>query len=136
MLQLTWDTQTPVAVAHTATDPVGAGVQGTEVHQLGTCGTGEARCAATAKPQGARALSVACSIIVTGAGGTRVHLLLACRTLVACKRGKTRVVIVKQKGGNILHTMPGSSGKMEMLPIHFILFTTISQNLIMYNCIY
>lgn len=88
-LQLTWDTQTPVAVAHAAADPMGAGVQGTEVHQLGTRGAGEARCAATAEPQRAGALGVACPVIVTGAGGTRVHLLLACSTLVACERGKT-----------------------------------------------
>lgn len=89
-LQLTWDTQTPVAVAHTAADPVGTGVQGTEVHQLGACRAGEACCAATPKPQGARALGVACPIVVTGAGGTRVHLLLTCSTLVTCKSGTVR----------------------------------------------
>lgn len=112
-MQLTWDTQTPVAVAHTATDPVGTGVQGTEVHQLGTSGTGEARCAATAEPQGARALSVACSIIVTGAGGTRVHLLLTCSTLVTCKRSKaeTRVGNCKTERGKH-STMPGRKEKL------------------------
>lgn len=92
-MPLTWDAQTPVAVAHAAADPVSAGVQGTEVHQLGTCRAGEACCAAAAEPQGAGALGVARPVIVTGAGGTRVHLLLACSTLVACKRGEaeTRV---------------------------------------------
>lgn len=84
-MQLTWDTQTPVAVAHTAAHPVGAGVQGTEVHQLGTCRAGEACCAATAEPQGAGALCVARPVIVTGAGSTWVHLLLTCSALVSCR---------------------------------------------------
>lgn len=84
--QLTWDAQTPVAVAHAATDAVGTGVQGTEVHQLGACGACEACCAATAKPQGAGALSVARPVVVTGAGGARVHLLLTRCALVTCVR--------------------------------------------------
>lgn len=91
--QLTWDTQTPVAVSYAATDPMGAGVQGTEVHQLGACRAGEACCAATAEPQGAGALGIACPIIVTGAGGARVHLLLAGSTLVACERGKAQMMV-------------------------------------------
>lgn len=65
-LLLTWDTQAPVVVAHTAAHSVGAGVQGTEVGQLSTGRAGEACWAATAKPQGTR---VACAVIVTGVGG-------------------------------------------------------------------
>lgn len=78
-----WHAKTPVAVSHAAADPVSAGVQGTEVHQLGAGGSCEPCCAATSKPQGAGALGVACPVIVTGAGGTRVHLLLTCSTLVS-----------------------------------------------------
>lgn len=63
---------------------MGAGVQGTEVHQLGTRGAGETCCAGAAEPQGAGALGVACPVIVTGAGGARIHLLLTCSTLVSC----------------------------------------------------
>lgn len=85
-VQLTWDTQTPVAVAHAAAHPMGTGIQGTEVHQLGTCRAGEACGAATAKTQGAGTLCVARPVIVTGAGGTRIHLLLTCSTLESCKR--------------------------------------------------
>lgn len=97
MQTLTWDTQTPVAVANAAADPMGTGVQGTEVHELGTRRAGEACCAAAAKAQGARPLCIACSIIVTGAGGTGVHLLLTCSTLESCRSGKaeTRVRICK-----------------------------------------
>lgn len=84
--QLTWDTQTSVAVPHAAAHTMGAGVQGTEVHQLGTSRTGEACCAATAKPKGSRALGIACPVIVTGTGRTGVDLLLTCCTLVACER--------------------------------------------------
>lgn len=84
-VQLTWYAQTPVTVAHTAADPVGTGVQGTEVHQLAACGASEACCAATAKSQGTRALCIACTVVMTGAGGTRVHLLLTCSTLVTCE---------------------------------------------------
>lgn len=87
--KLTWDTKAPVTVSHAAAHPMSAGVQGTEVHQLGTSGPCEARCAATSKPQGAGALGVARPVIVTGAGGARVHLLLTCGTLVTCDRGVT-----------------------------------------------
>lgn len=86
--KLTWHAKTPVAVSHAAADPVSAGVQGTEVHQLGAGGSCEPCCAATSKPQGAGALGVACPVIVTGAGGTRVHLLLTCSTLVTCERAE------------------------------------------------
>lgn len=65
-------------------------VQGTEVHQLGTSGASEASCTAAAKPQGAWALGVTCPIIVTGAAGTWVHLLLTCSTLVACEMVRDR----------------------------------------------
>lgn len=79
---LTWNTEAPVAVAHAAAHPVGAGVQGAEVDQLTTCGAREARCAATAKPQGAGALGVAGAIVMAGTGGTRVHLLLTGGALI------------------------------------------------------
>lgn len=85
--QLTWDTQTSVAVSHAAAHSMGAGVQGTEVHQLGTSRTSEACCAATAKPKRSGSLRIACAIIVTGTGRTGVDLLLTCCTLVACERG-------------------------------------------------
>ena len=85
-LLLTWDAQTPVAVAHAAADPVGTWVQGAEIHQLGARGAGEARRAAAAEPQGAGTLSVARPVIMTGSGGTGVHLLLTGSSLVACRR--------------------------------------------------
>lgn len=66
---------------------MGAGVQGAEVHQLGARGAGEARCAAAAEAQGAGALGVAGPVVVTGAGGARVDLLLTRSALVACERG-------------------------------------------------
>lgn len=81
-VQLTWDTQAPVAVAHAAAHSVGAGVEGAEVHQLSARGAGEARRAATAEAQGSRALRVACGIIVTGVGGTWVHFVLTCSRLI------------------------------------------------------
>lgn len=84
--RLTWNTQTPVAVAHAATHAVGARVQGTEVHQLGARGAGEAGSAAAAEAQGPGALSVARAVVVTGARGARVHLLLAGSALVAWTR--------------------------------------------------
>lgn len=76
-----WDTEAPVAVAHTATDPMSAGVEGTEVHQLSTNGAREASRAAAAEAQGPGALRVARPIVVTWAGGTWVHLLLTCGPL-------------------------------------------------------
>lgn len=78
-----WDTQTPVAVAHAAADTVSTGVKGAEVHQLGARGASETGRAAAAKSQGPGALRVARPVVVTGAGGTWVHLLLTCRPLVA-----------------------------------------------------
>lgn len=76
---LTWDTQTPVVVTHTAAHSVGTGVQGTEVDQLSTGRASESCWAATAKPQGTR---VTCGVIVTGVGGTLVHFLLTCNRLI------------------------------------------------------
>lgn len=109
MLRLTWDTQTPVAVANAAADPMGAGVQGAEVHELGTRRAGEACCAAAAKAQGPRPLCIACSIIVTGAGGAGVHLLLTCSTLVSCKsrKAETRVRICKTERRVIMKKQHG-----------------------------
>lgn len=88
--RLTWDTQTPVAVAHAATHSVGTRVQRTKVHQLGTSGAGEAGGAAAAEAQRVGTLSVARPVVVTGAGGARVHLLLACGPLVPCRMGSRK----------------------------------------------
>lgn len=75
---LTWDAQAPVVIAHAAAHSVGARVQGTEIHQLSARRASEARRAAAAEAQGPGALSVARGVIVTGVGGTWVHLLLTC----------------------------------------------------------
>lgn len=80
--ELTWDTQAPVVIAHTATHPVGTRVEGTEIHQLSTRRASEACWAATAKAPGTRTLWVARGIIVTGLGGARVHFLLTCSRLI------------------------------------------------------
>lgn len=79
-LLLTWDTQAPVVVAHTAAHSVGTGVQGTEVDQLSTGRASEACWAATTKAQGT---SVARAVIVTRVGGTLVHYLLTGIRLIA-----------------------------------------------------
>lgn len=65
---------------------MGARVQGAEVHQLGARGAGEAGRAAAAEAQGPGALSVARPVVVTGARGARVHLLLAGGALVSWSR--------------------------------------------------
>lgn len=65
--RLTWDTQTPVAVAHAATHAVRAGVEGAEVDQLGAGGAGEAGGAAAAEAQRPGALGVARPVVVAGA---------------------------------------------------------------------
>lgn len=87
-VELTWDTQAPVVVAHTATHSVGTRVQGAEIHQLSTGRAGEACWAATAKAPGTRTLRVARGVIVTGVGGARVHFLLTCSRLITWENHK------------------------------------------------
>lgn len=76
-----WDAEAPVAVAHTAADPMSTRIESAEVHELSTGGTGEAGGAAAAKAQWPRALGVTRPIVVAWTGCTRVHLLLTCGAL-------------------------------------------------------
>lgn len=77
-----WDAETPVAGANTAADPVGTGVEGTEVDQLGAGGASEAGGAAAAEAE-AGTLGVAAPVVVTGAGGTGVDSLLTRAALIS-----------------------------------------------------
>ena len=78
---LTWDTQAPVAGAHAATDPVGAGVEGTEVHQL-SAGWAREACSTAAAEAQAGALRRARAVVVARAGRTGVHTLLTHAALI------------------------------------------------------
>lgn len=75
-----WVTQTFVAGAHTAARAVGTGAECTEVHELRARRAGEACTTAAAEVQ---PISVAGPVVLAGAGGARVHFLLAGGTQVA-----------------------------------------------------
>ena len=60
---------------------MGTGVEGTEVHQLGTGWAGEAGSTAAAKVQ-AGTLGEAAPVVVAGAGGTWVHPLFTHTALI------------------------------------------------------
>lgn len=88
MIVPTWVTQTFVAGAHTAARAVGTGAECTEVHELRARRAGEACTTAAAKVQ---PISVAGPVVLAGAGGARVHFLLAGGTQVACRKWQKRV---------------------------------------------
>lgn len=78
---LTWNAQAPITSADAAADAVSAWVEGAEVHQLGTGGSGVARRTGAAVAQ-TRALWGAAAVIMAGAGSTGIHPLLTRGALI------------------------------------------------------